>query len=163
RSVPSTHRAFSWNRIPSTRPDALPWKSSLQGSRTYRRKLTGFSPETLIRPHPLRRFRLINAILMRVIPALDLLIQESLLRVPSDSRESGDGVHNIHRQAEAVDVVVDRQLQRRVDTAFLFVSPHVNVAVIRAPVGEPMNQLRIPVKVEQDRLVDGKQGIEVVV
>ena len=55
--------------------------------------------------------------LVRVVAAFDLLVQEALLGVAADLLQTRHAVDHVHRQAEAVDVVVDRQLQRRIDVA----------------------------------------------
>jgi hypothetical protein len=44
---------------------------------------------------------------MRVVPALDLLVQESLLSMPTNLLESWNPVDDVHREAEPVNVVVD--------------------------------------------------------
>src|SRR5215471_17422064 len=117
----------------------------------------------LVRPHPRRSGWFIDAVLVRVIAALDLLIQEALLSVPADSLQTRHAVDNVHRQAEAVDVVVDGELKRRVDVASFFVSPHVHIVVVMAAVCQPVNQPWIAVEVEDHGLVESEQGIEVFV
>lgn len=77
---------------------------------------------------------------MCVIPAFNLLVKESFLSVPSDLLQFGNTIHDIHREAEAVDVVVNGQLQRSVDTAFLLISADMNVVVILPPISQPVNQ-----------------------
>ena len=69
--------------------------------------------------------------------------------------------HHIHGQAEAVDVVIDGEFQRRINASLLFVAAHMHVVVVRAPIGQPVNQLRIAVKIEDDRLVDREERIEI--
>jgi hypothetical protein len=106
---------------------------------------------------------LIDAELMRVVAAFDLLVQKSLLRVPANFLQPRHSVNNVHRKAETVDVVVNRQLQRHIDTAFLLVAAHADVFVVPLPIRQPMNQLRVAVEVEDDRLVHGKQRIKIAV
>lgn len=90
---------------------------------------------------------------MGVISAFDLLVQESLLRVPTNSLQPRHSVNNIHGKAEAVDVVVNGQLQRRIDAAFLLVAAHMDIFVVLPPISQSMNQLRIAMEIEDDRLV----------
>ncbi len=77
--------------------------------------------------------------------------------------QPGHAVHHIHGQAEAVNVVVDRQFQRRIECFLFSLYPAADVGMIRAPVRQAVNQLRIAVKVEHDWLVDREQGIELAV
>lgn len=100
---------------------------------------------------------------MSVIAARDLLVQESLLGVTTYFLQLGDAIHDIHRQAKAVDIVVDREFQRRVDAALFLIASHVDVVVVGAAVGKTMNQLRVAVEVEHHWLVRGEERIEVAV
>ncbi len=62
-----------------------------------------------------------------------------------------------------IDFVLNRQLHRRIDVAAFFVTAHVQVLVIGPVIGKPMNQPGIAVEVENDRLIDGKQAVEVAI
>src|SRR5215472_5472626 len=70
-------------------------------------------------------------------------------------------VNNVHRKAEAIDIVINRQLQWRIDAAFLFVAAYVDVFVVSPSISHSMNQLRIAMKVEDDRLVHREQRIKI--
>src|SRR5215469_17504450 len=72
-------------------------------------------------------------------------------------------VNNVHRKAEAVDIIINRQLQWGIDAAFLLVAAHVDVFVVPPPISQTMNQLRVAVEIEDDRLVHGKQRIKIAV
>src|SRR5271166_3725063 len=96
--------------------------------------------------------------LVSVSSASDLVVSEFLLRVPPDLLEFGNAIDRINRQTEAIDFVVHRQFHWRVDVALLFVSPYMQSLVL-AGVGQPMNQIRIGVEVENNRLVDREQRI----
>jgi len=100
---------------------------------------------------------------MSVVTARDLLVEKALLRVPADFLQSGHSVDDIHGQAEAIDVVIDRQLQRRVDIAFFLVAANMHVVVIVATVRQTMNQPGLLVDVEDDRLVHREQGVEITI
>src|SRR5579864_7386404 len=97
---------------------------------------------------------------MGIVAARDLLVQESFLGVASDSLQLRNSIDDVHSEAETVDVVVDRQFQRRVDASFLLVSTHVDIGEIRAPVSQAVNQLRVAVEVEHDRFIDREERIE---
>src|SRR5271165_4636265 len=111
----------------------------------------------LVRPHPSRGFGLVDAVFVRVIAALDLHVQEAFFGVAADLLQARHAVDGVHRQAEAVNVVVDGQFKRRVDVALLLVTAHMHVVVIVAAVSEAMNQPRVSVEVEDDRLVEGEE------
>lgn len=117
----------------------------------------------LVRPRPVCGLGHIDAVLMSVIAAGDLLVQESLLGVTTYFLQLGNTIHDIHRQAEAVDVVVNRKFQRRVNAALFLITADVDVVVVGAPVGKTMNQLGVAVEVEHHWLVRGEERIEVAV
>src|ERR1700756_16396 len=113
-----------------------------------------------IGPGPVCGFGHVDAVLMGIVAACDLLVEESFLGVAADSLQPGDAVHDIHGEAEAVDIVVDRQFQRRVDASFLLVSTHVDVGMIGAPISQAVNQLRVAMEVEHDRFIHREERIE---
>ena len=75
--------------------------------------------------------------------------------------QCGYPVYNVDCQAKTINLVLDRQIERRVDIPFFLVTPDVQVFVICASVGQAMDQPRIAVEVENDRLIFGKQAVEV--
>src|SRR5262249_13528128 len=86
------------------------------------------------RPLPAGRLRLVDAVLVGVIAALDLAVHQLVASVAADGAELRHPVDGVHRQAEAIDLVLDRQLQRRVDVASLLVAADVQVSVVGPPV-----------------------------
>jgi hypothetical protein len=98
--------------------------------------------------------------LIGVGPAGDLRVAEFLLGVAPDPLQFGNTVNGVDGQAEAIGLVVDGQFHRRVDVAFLFVSPHVK-SLVRATLGQAVNQPWISVEIENNRLVRGEQRIEI--
>src|SRR5580692_11894561 len=66
-------------------------------------------------------------------------------------------------QGEAVGLVADGQLQRRIDVAVLLVAAHVDVALARPPVGESVDQPRVSVEGKDHRLVWREDGLEIAV
>ena len=68
-----------------------------------------------------------------VVLACDLLVTQGLSNTGSRDAETGHPVDGVHGQAEAVRLVANGQLQRRVDVALLLVASHVDVAL--APAG----------------------------
>ena len=72
----------------------------------------------LIGPHPVGSVSFIDAVFVCVIAAFDLLVEEPLPCVTTDSLQLGNAIDDIHSQAEAVDVVVNGQFQRGIDVCF---------------------------------------------
>lgn len=67
-------------------------------------------------------------------------------------------VNCIHRQAISIRLVSNRQLERGIDVALLFVSPHMQVGGSRTLVGQTMNEEGIRVEVEYDGAIGGEDG-----
>ena len=84
-------------------------------------------------------FGLVDAVFVGVVLTLDLHVAELLLDVPAGDAERGHAVDDVDGQAEAVDLVADRQVKRRVDVALLLVAADVEVLVVRPAVCQPMN------------------------
>ena len=68
---------------------------------------------------------------------------------------------DVHHEMEAVELVEHDHVERRRRRAFLPVAANVKVAVIRAAVGEAVDQPRIPVIGEDHRLVGREDGVEI--
>ncbi len=83
------------------------------------------------------------------------------MKMGGRSRQAGNPVDDIDGQVEAVDLVSHGQFKRGVDVAVLLVAPHVEVPVVRAPVGEPVDQPGIAVEIEDYRLVRREEAVEV--
>ena len=79
----------------------------------------------------------------------------------ADPLQFWDAVNRVDRETEPVRLVVDCQLHRRVDVAFLLVTAHMQVAVVCAAIGETVNQPGIAMEVKDDRLVGRKERIEI--
>ena len=77
--------------------------------------------------------------------------------------ELGQAVDHVRHQMEPVEVVHDRHVERRADRPFFLVAAHVQVLVVGAAVGQPVDQPGVAVVGEDDRLVLGEERVEVVV
>src|SRR5271169_3713305 len=117
----------------------------------------------LIGPAPPRNVRGVDAMLVCVPAAGDLPIPEFLLGMHANGLKFGNAVDGVNRKTEAVGLVVDRELHWRIDVAFFLVAAHVQVLVVGAPVGQPVDQPRVSVKIEDDRFISGEQGVKVLV
>jgi hypothetical protein len=93
--------------------------------------------------------------------ACNLAIPEYLFGVRADSLQFRDAVNRVDGETESVRLVVDCQFHRCINVPLLLVTPYVQVPMVRAAVGETVNQPGITMKVEDDWLVDGKERIEV--
>ena len=69
-------------------------------------------------------------------------------------------IDHVDDEMEARGLVQHRQLQRRVDIALFLVAADVQVLVSLEAIRKPVNQPRIAVEVEDDRLVGGEQAVE---
>ena len=116
-----------------------------------------------MRPLPLIDLGFVDAVLVGVTLAFDLHVAQLLLGMSAGHVQRRHAVDHVHRQAEAVDLILDGQVKRRVDVALLLVAAHMQVPVVRAPVSKAMDQPRIAVEVENDRLIHGEEAIEVAV
>jgi hypothetical protein len=90
----------------------------------------------------------------------DLIFQPFLHMGPWDPK-SGNTVYHVDGQVEAVDLIFYGEPQGCVDVPLFFISAHMKVLVIGATVCEFVNQPGIAVEVENNRLVHGKEAVEV--
>src|SRR4029450_603472 len=107
-------------------------------------------------PRPLIALRLVNSVLVGIALAVDLHVAQLLLDMRAGDPQARYPIDDVDRETEAVDLVTNGQIERRVDVALLLVAAHVQVLVIGAPVGQPMDQPRISVEVEDNGLVRGE-------
>ena len=74
--------------------------------------------------------------------------------------EAGDAVDDVDDEVEAVEVVEHDHVERRRRRALLLVAAHVQVRVVAAPVGEPVDQPRVAVVGEDDRPRGREERVE---
>ena len=84
----------------------------------------------------------------------------SVAHVAGLRREPGHPVDDVHHEVEPVEVVEHDHVERRRGRALLLVAAHVDVAVVGPPVGEAVDEPRIAVVGEDDRLVRGEERVE---
>src|SRR5262245_25975546 len=111
-------------------------------------------------PLPIRGVGPVDAELVGVLCARDLLVEQCLPNAGTCDTETGYPVNSIHGQGEAVGLIANGELQRRVDVALLFVAAHVNVVLTGPAVRESMDEPRVGVKVEDHGLVWGEKSLE---
>ena len=92
--------------------------------------------------------------------ASELGVSESLFGVATKALQPWNAIDGVNCQAETVSFVVHSQFHRRVDVALLFITAHMQ-GLVGAGISQAVNQPGIAVEVEDDRLVDSEQRIEV--
>ena len=118
---------------------------------------------TLEWPFPAIDVGAIDAELIGMFFAGDLLIEQGLANICTSDIETRYPVNGINRQAEAVGLITDREFQRRVDVSLLFVAAHVKVVLARSTVDEAMDEPRVSMKVEHYWLIRRENGLELTV
>ena len=117
-----------------------------------------FIPPHSGRPAPVPDLRHVFAVRAHVMPVVDQLVPQFLPQVRGNFRQVRYAINDIDRQMKAVDLVAYAHIERRGRGAFFFVSAHMKL-LVGAPVGKAVDQPRIAVIVEDDRLVRSEQRI----
>src|SRR5438477_10986296 len=82
------------------------------------------------RPSPLIELWHIYAMFVRVVLALNLHIAQHFFGVSARHFQRGHPVDNVDGQAKTIDLVLNRQIERRVDVPLFFVTTDVQVLVV---------------------------------
>src|SRR5579885_3266192 len=114
-------------------------------------------------PFPLRDLRAVRPVFVGETQTVINPVLEPILGVRADRLQFRHALDRVDREAETIGLVVDRKLEGSVDVAHLAVASHVQVVMIRAPVGELVNQPRVAVEVEDDRAVACEKAVEVAI
>jgi hypothetical protein len=101
--------------------------------------MTSVFHQNLIRPLPGLNVGAIDAMLVSVVPALNLQIVEFLFCVSSDSLQFRNAVNRIDCQAEAIDLVLDGQIEWCVDVSLFLVAANVHVVMVCTPISQAMD------------------------
>src|SRR5205814_10184668 len=94
---------------------------------------------------------------------VDKLVADRLLRIRGARSELRHAVDRIADEVEAIKIIQHAHVERRRRRPFLFVAAYVNVRVTFTPISQPMNEPRIAVKGEDNRLVRREERVEFVV
>ena len=89
---------------------------------------------------------------------LHQLIAHLLVEIRAAVAKLRQAQQNVLDEVEAVDIILHAHIERRGDGALLPVAANVQVAVMTA-VGQLMNERRVAVEGEDDRLILGEQSI----
>src|SRR5215469_12428534 len=94
----------------------------------------------------------VDAVLEGVLLAGNPFVGQLVEDARGAHTKPGDPVDGVHGQCEPVGLVLDGQLQRRVDVNVLCVAAHVEVALTRPVVRQPVDQPGIAMEGEDHRL-----------
>src|SRR5690349_19836101 len=90
---------------------------------------------SLERPLPIGNLRRIHAELPGVVLTCDLLVEQGLASARSGDVETWHAVDRVDCEAEAVGLIANRQLQRRIDIALLLIAAYVYMVLMRPVIG----------------------------
>jgi hypothetical protein len=71
--------------------------------------------------------------------ARDLLVDQGLPHAGAFDSEAGHAINGVDGEAEAISLISDGQLQRRIDVALFLITTHVDMMLTRPAIGEPVN------------------------
>ena len=98
---------------------------------------------------------------MGILQVRDDFVFHVLLQMCSLYAELGRPIDDIDDQMEAGCFIQHRQFERRVDVAFFLVAAHMQVLMPLESIGELVDEPRVAMKVEDDRLIRGEQAVEI--
>ena len=101
-----------------------------------------------------------NAELVGVVATVELLVQQRLARMRATHLQRRDTVDRVDRQRKPIHLVLNGESIGVLMLPLLLVAAHMQVVVIGAAIGQPVNQPRRGVEVEDDRLVSREQRVE---
>src|SRR5665647_2277637 len=112
-------------------------------------------------PFPIPNLRHVLAVSVDVLPVLNQLFLELLLQVDTLVAGLRQAVDGVHHEVEAVQIVQHRHVEGRGDGALFLVAADVDVVVVGAAVGQPVDQPRVGMEREDHRLVLGEDFVEI--
>src|SRR5205823_9775039 len=98
-----------------------------------------------VRPGPARDLGRVLAVVARVLPAAQAVVDHLLADVGGLRTERRDPVDDVDHEVIAVEVVEHDHVERSRCRALLLVAAHMKVVVIRAPVGKAVDEPRVAV------------------
>src|SRR5580700_845701 len=102
-------------------------------------------------PAPIAYLRQVVADAADIRRMFDELIADELLDVRRTILKLGKSIDHVVGEMETVDLVAHRHIEWRRRRTLLFISAHVEVCMIRPPIGEPVDERRITMVGEYDR------------
>lgn len=81
----------------------------------------------------------------------------------TNNSKFGHAIDNIDRNAKPIDLVLNCQIQWRIDVACLFIAAYMDIIVVGTAIGKSVNQPRITVEIKDDWFITGKQTIKIAI
>ena len=88
-------------------------------------------------------------------------VADELFHVSGASDKAWDAVDDVADEMETIEIVQHDHVEGSSRRSFFFVAANVEVFVIRAAIGETMNEPGITVVGEDDRFVFGEECVEI--
>jgi len=125
------------------------------------RHLYSLSHSCVLAPLPVPDFRQVFAIFFDVLLVLDKLVLELLLQVDALVAGPRQAIDGVHHEMEAVQIVQHRHIEGRGDGTLLLVAADMDVGVVGATVGQPVDQPWVGMEGKDDRLVLGEEFVKI--
>ena len=114
-------------------------------------------PSRLCAPPPVSNFRHVFTVLADVMLMFGELVLKLLLQVSPLGTQLRQAVDYVHHQVEAIQIVKHGHVEGGGDRAFLFVAADVQVLVVGAAVGQPVDQPWVSMERKNGRLILGEE------
>ena len=111
---------------------------------------------SLERPFPVDDLGCIDPFPVGMVLTVDLQVPKRVPGMRPTRLKGRNAVDCVHRQSKSVDLVLDGQFHRRIDVALLLVAADVEIIVVVPPISQAMDQPRVGMEIEDDRLVVGE-------
>jgi hypothetical protein len=134
---------------------------SLHSRFRFRRCPGGVVVTPWLRPLPVPDFRQVLAVLVDVVLVLDKLVLELLSHIDALVAGLRQAVDGVYHKVKAIQIVQHGHVEGRCDGPLFLVAPDMDVVVVGAAVGQPVDQRRVGMEGEDDRLVLGEERIEI--
>src|ERR1700751_3712330 len=138
-----------WNSRSKTRSTASAWRLTPS---------IGFRNSRTLAPTQRKSFATCKS-----SAALDLQVAKLFLCVGDNVLEFRNPIDGVNRQAEAVDLVFDREFQWRVDISLFLVAAYMHAFMVLPAIGQAMNEPGIAMEVENHRLVYREKRVKIAV
>ena len=104
-------------------------------------------------PLPIANLRHVESMLADIHVVFLQFVHQLLFQASSLVAGLRHAVDGVHHKMKTIEIVQHRHVEGRRDRAFFLVAANMQVVVVGASVGQLMNQRRIAVKREDDRLI----------
>src|SRR5262245_1904572 len=118
---------------------------------------------SMLAPRPATHLDHVFTVLSYVLFVCNEFVADRLLRISSSGTQPGYAIDDVLDQMEAIHIIQDAHIKRRRRGSFFFIAAYVQVVVICACVGEPVDEPWIPMKCEYDRPIVREYRVEVLI